>query len=407
MRRVEIVQAVQNVAEALVSSHVMSALARMDTTELVCAHADWVARRQSFGAPEDRVIGVLGLEQLDDPAFWAKALSEGANRDPEMLRPISEMHRNARFAQDELPKLLSALLVRESDAVVTGEGIELPGRLTVLVLEDGDSSTPERLALVLNSIGTLYSACAQILAEPNAHVSVVACDSGGDKSFDFLGNVRVIERVRDVVLSFWDRVVFFREDRTEDRMKLIAESLPVADEVEELAASGSMSRETADTVKQQVAESIFMFGRAGATIPEFQQVAVYNPRELMRPTSGMIVAEEGSAEAAVEEAAEPAVAEPTEAESAAPEPTTETSAASEADSIVETPAAVEAETPPAAEESETPAAEEAAQEPDGPALNGTDLQRIIAEKVDKVLHGQPEDRESGAEKDEPAQPESD
>jgi hypothetical protein len=385
MRRVEIVQAVQNVAEALVSSHVMSALARMDTTELVCAHADWVARRQSFGAPEDRVIGVLGLEQLDDPAFWAKALSEGANRDPEMLRPISEMHRNARFAQDELPKLLSALLVRESDAVITGEGIELPGRLTVLVLEDGDSSTPERLALVLNSIGTLYKACAQILAEPNAHVSVVACDSGGDKSFDFLGNVRVIDRVRDVVLSFWDRVVFFREDRTEDRMRLIAESLPIVEEVEELAASGGMSQETADTVKQQVAESIFMFGRAGATIPEFQQVAVYNPRELMRPTSGMIVAEEGSAEVVAEEVAQPAGDE---------------SPAAESTTQMEPSAEVAAEAPAAEEEPEAPAAEEPAEESEGPALNGTDLQRIIAEKVDKVLHGQPEDEASGAEKDE-------
>jgi hypothetical protein len=371
MRRVEIIQAVQNVAEALSKSKVMSALARMDTTELVCAHADWVARRQSFGTAEDHIVKVLELGKLDDPRFWATALSDGANADPEVLGPISLMHKSARFAQDELPKLIDALLAIESDPVLGGEGMEgarsgeATGLLKVLVIENDDFSTPQRLVLVLSAIDDLYRASAKIVGESDDQVSVVACDSGGDKTFDFLGSARTIECVRDVVLSFWDRMVFFRDDRTDERLRLIAESLPILEQVEFLVESGGMDPVTAERVKREVRESVFMFAQAGATIPEFHDFSVYDPREVMRPESRSTGSQESSA-ARAQKSSEPGKAEKASAE---PEPEPEPEAASEAASD----RADSAAKPPVSEER---------------PLDSVELRRIVAEKVDRVLHSQ-------------------
>jgi hypothetical protein len=371
MRRVEIVQATQNVAEALLSSHVMGALARMDTTELVCAHADWVARRQSFGPPEERVIAALGLSQLDDPQFWAKTLSDGANEDPQLLGPISEMHRHARFAQDELPKLIGSLLVRESEAAGSGE-------LTVLVVEDEVASTPARLALVLNAINTLYCACAQAHSKPDSEVSVVACDSGGDKSFDFVGDAEVMGTVKDILRDFWDRVVFFREDKTDGRLTRIAESLPILDDVVRWKESGAMNATTADAVKAEIVESVTMFGQAGATVPEIQDLAAYDPREILRPKAGMLVTTKKST--SMESAKVEAAAKPVQAV-AAEKPVAAAPAAKPAESApvviarVAAPVAKPAEATPAA-----PAEKEAA------PLDGEELRRIVAAEIDEVLH---------------------
>jgi pyruvate/2-oxoglutarate dehydrogenase complex dihydrolipoamide acyltransferase (E2) component len=388
MRRVEIIQAAQNVAEALLSSRVMGALARMDTTELVCAHADWVARRQVFGEPEERVVAVLGLTQLDDPQFWAKTLSDGANEDPQLLGPISEMHRHARFAQDELPKLMGSLLVRETDA--EGADGAAPGQLTVLVIEDEESSTPARLALALTSVDTLYRACARVHSKPDSQVSVVGCDSGGDKSFDFLGDAEVMGTVKDVLLSYWDRIVFYRDDRTDARLGLIAESLPILEDVEQLKASGALDSGTADGIKKQVVDSVTMFAQAGATIPEIQNVAQYDPRKLMRPKAEMLVGSKDAVPAAKAAAkpAEPAAAPA--AKPAAAAPAAEKSAAT-------APAAATAAPAPAAKPAEAVAAE-----PDAAPLNGEELRRIVAAKVDKVLHGGEAKQEAAPAAEKPA-----
>ena len=67
----------------------------------------------------------------------------------------------------------------------------------------------------------MYEGCARIHKENENGLSVVAIDSGGDKSFDFLGVAKVMEEIRQIVLDLWDRVVFFRERKFEHRLELI------------------------------------------------------------------------------------------------------------------------------------------------------------------------------------------
>ena len=61
----------------------------------------------------------------------------------------------------------------------------------------------------------------------STHFRVIACDSGSDKSFDFLGVATVIECVKELILSLWNRVIYFSEYRMSERIKLVAEALPV------------------------------------------------------------------------------------------------------------------------------------------------------------------------------------
>lgn len=109
--------------------------------------------------------------------------------------------------------------------------------LSVIVIEERQLSTPERLILTLESVDGLYRACAQILGEFETSIAVSACDSGSDKSFDFLGIASVVVCVKEVVLSFWDKVVYFREDKTGRRLELIAESLPILERVAKMRES--------------------------------------------------------------------------------------------------------------------------------------------------------------------------
>ncbi|MHC4331729.1 MAG: hypothetical protein ACYSWW_26805, partial [Planctomycetota bacterium] len=97
-----------------------------------------------------------------------------------------------RFAQDHLPKVVS-LLARQSDRISQPKkkGAEAKenglSQLSVTVIEEVQHSSPERLVLALQSINGLYRACAQLMGESEGDLCVVACDSGSDKSFDFLG----------------------------------------------------------------------------------------------------------------------------------------------------------------------------------------------------------------------------
>src|SRR5436853_418052 len=78
------------------------------------------------------------------------------------------------------------------------------GILTVIIPAVGDErSSPARLIAVLESIQVFYETYALITDTPAGHLAVVGCDSGSDTSFDFLGVAKVIESVKDFILSMW------------------------------------------------------------------------------------------------------------------------------------------------------------------------------------------------------------
>lgn len=164
--------------------------------------------------------------------------------------------------------------------------------LSVLVIEEpGRFSTAERLSQVLISIGLLYEACATIEGLSPQELSVVACDSGSDKSFDLLGVAKAIDSVKDIIVSIWDRVVFFKERKMETQIELIGKSLPIIDYIGQLEQQNKLGPEEAEILRRKVTEGASKFVRCGAIIPEIEErAASYNPRILMAPEPKLLSA---------------------------------------------------------------------------------------------------------------------
>ena len=104
-----------------------------------------------------------------------------------------------RIASFALPKLVP-LIRQEAYSLISesGESIASPYKdrstLSVTIIEENHRfSSPARLIKVLDSISKLYEACAILTEQSPEGLSVIACDSGSDKSFDFLGLAKVME----------------------------------------------------------------------------------------------------------------------------------------------------------------------------------------------------------------------
>ena len=164
-------------------------------------------------------------------------------------------------------------------------------------MEKRDLSRPARLVNVLESIELLFQSCAIIIERPTEVVTVVACDSGSDKSFDFLGAARVMELVKDIILSMWDRIIFYRELKVAERIELIGKSLPVMDMIGVLQQEQKLGPEQAELLRRNILSGVTKFIESGATIPELEQRSHFSPGQIMSPVQKLLeAAQETTAE---------------------------------------------------------------------------------------------------------------
>jgi len=135
----------------------------------------------------------------------------------------------------------------------------------------------------------LYDSCGTVKKQSSSDLAILACDSGSDKAFDFLGAAKIIEMVKEIILSFWDRVVFFREKKQSERLKLVAESLPIIDEIGSLESQQKLSREQAELLRRNIIKGTNKFISVGAVIPEIEETTVYEPRKLLKPEPKLLI----------------------------------------------------------------------------------------------------------------------
>jgi hypothetical protein len=168
-----------------------------------------------------------------------------------------------------------------------------PGKsvLSVIIIEQPKQySTPERLTLILQAVSDLFAACSVLQGQPDSRLSVIGCDSGSDKSFDFLGAAKVIECVKEVILSLWDRIVFYRERKVENRLDLIAQSLPILDQINEMHQKGSLGAEQTEILRRQIVKACTDFVSTGALIPEISAKSFLEPRAILAPEPKLLSA---------------------------------------------------------------------------------------------------------------------
>lgn len=299
MRRADLVHAAAQLATALRESGVelpLVEVARLGyrgesvpgelLTRLLTALRDYGLRAHRYTRPARALAETLGLAPLEGADTWSRLIA--AERRAQEAFAFAE---RVRFAATHLPKVAALLEQAGVPAVDAARRGESPERalLTVQVIEAPRRfSTPTRLATLLESLDLLYGACAILEgAEPGA-LSVVACDSGSDKTFELMGATPVIDAVRALLLSLWDRVVFHREVPVPERYRLAAESLPVLRRIREEHAAGRLSPEQAELLRRRIVEGTGRFLAAGATIPELQERAYANPRTLMAPAPRLL-----------------------------------------------------------------------------------------------------------------------
>lgn len=295
MRRIDLISGTKDVVDALQESNVQAALRGMlrvphsidvprDTAaQMFHSLKSYSLHAARFSNPAKVIAQILGLTELENPTFWSAMLLSEKERDQ-----VYAAHDNIHTALEFLPKIIT--LLEEGSHGIVGEAvrhesrIENLGLLSVIIIEEGDKlSTPARLVTVLQSVNGLYETCAVITGGDSDPLTVVACDSGSDKSFDFLGAAKVIECVKDLLLSMWDRVVYFRERKVHERLQLVAESLPIMERIASMQENGSLAPEQAELLRRGVAKGVEQFLQSGAITPEINRSSSYDPRRLMAP----------------------------------------------------------------------------------------------------------------------------
>ncbi|NRA84168.1 MAG: hypothetical protein HRU22_10505 [Gammaproteobacteria bacterium] len=248
----------------------------------------------NYSDDEKHICKILGFEQLLTPDFWEAIAYKDINEG--VMQMCFEMHRNIQFTMNQLPKILELTKQHYISEIVEEKG-NLPevlkGKtlLTVLISEDeGQFSNPQRLSNTLEAISNFYEAIAIIEGVNKNELIVLACDSGSDKSFDFLGLAKVMEQVKEIIFSIWDRKVFYRQHEVSQSLSLIAESLPIIEKVAEMERAKAIGKEQAEILKRQLIKGATQFLTAGVTIPELEAVSYHNPKQLMSPEQSLLCA---------------------------------------------------------------------------------------------------------------------
>jgi len=297
MRRVELIEGVNEILKAvqesglrLASRALLTATKERDwSLNMVKALRNYTIKASAFSPAARDLTHVFHLLYLEDAEVWAQLLdTEKKDR-----RVITSIRNDVNFIHNYLPKI-SKMITPASLALVKEEesGLKYKDKdvLSIIVIEDKDRlSSPERIIEVLDSVGTLYKACALMNGVPPEGLSVISCDSGSDKSFDFLGAAKVIECLKEFILSLWDRVVFFREKQVEQRIELVNKSLPLYERLGDLVKEKKLAPEMAEIIRRDVFEATGKFIKSGASIPELKAVSHYDPRALMAPEPKLLV----------------------------------------------------------------------------------------------------------------------
>ena len=298
MLRVDIITGVSQIGDALTTSGLLDLLElivrerQRQATEQISIRIIEVYRKYSrltedFNDAAKEIHSILNLDKFNDVAFWSCWLTPTEGKTPNFIT----LHRDVKFALQSVPKILK-LLERDVDFVsaqITSD-TETFAKLTTILVEDKGFSSPQRLVLLFQSICGLYEVLSDLSGERYENLSVAACDSGSDKTFDFLGTAKGIEEIKEIILQIWDRVVFHRENKATRQLDVIAKTLPVLERIGKMEAAGSLGPEQAEILRRKATESVTGFVEAGAIIPEIDDRVKLEPRKLMAPELKLLVA---------------------------------------------------------------------------------------------------------------------
>lgn len=297
MRRIDIINSVINIKKAFEESKVLDIIfknsEKQEPVVSMEAYQKFLRHYDKFGDTEKKILDIFGMSGFESSSLWAKIITGDTKDNRDIVRPF---FRGGTYIEEYLTKIVELLkqdnleyIHDKFDSTITNTSIENKEILSVVLPEASKTAShPERLIMTLQSVEQFYKSMAIILGNDQNDISVIAIDSGSDKSFDFLGAAQVVTAVKELIIELWDRVVFYKEKKLQERIELISKSLPIIERIKSMEDSGALGKEQCELLKRDILSGTKKFLSAGALLPEFSYHSVQEPRKLMTPEAKLL-----------------------------------------------------------------------------------------------------------------------
>ena len=288
MTRAQIIASAEQITKAIESAGI-SEIAngtkeRMTLQDYLLSFKQYNILAEQFSKGALFLENELGFSQLRDPDPWITMSKQGDLEDDHPLNHIKGV-------VSTIYSIINLLKLQQAENE-TDENREI---LTLVVLEpeNDDYSSPKRISDSIDSITLLYEACARLQSQHFDDLEVISCDSGKDKLFDFRGNVQLIGAVKELVLSIWERVIFYRNRNLQERISLLTHSLPALDIITEYEMNGRFSTSEGELTRNALIDGVKKFLSSGAVIQEIRERIPFDERSLMAVENSVLPSKNG------------------------------------------------------------------------------------------------------------------
>jgi hypothetical protein len=87
----------------------------------------------------------------------------------------------------------------------------------------------------------------------------------------------------------WDRIILYRERKHSERVKIVAESLPLLGEITEMVNGKKLSAEQGELLKRRIIDGATKFLDTGAILPDLKEASHFEPQAPLQPTPTLLL----------------------------------------------------------------------------------------------------------------------
>jgi hypothetical protein len=139
----------------------------------------------------------------------------------------------------------------------------------------------QRLEAILPLIDDLFKQLCTIYGQPEESPKILYMDSGSGIIIGLKGTGKIIDALRNLFLSIWEKIRFRKQDDIEKNLEVIDSSLDVLEKIKNGQSSGSLSNEDAFRLKHLVVKDVLGLLENGASLRELQKPEFVENRKLL------------------------------------------------------------------------------------------------------------------------------
>lgn len=294
MRRDTLIKALERVRSDLIACELNSIFqglmeGRRENKErsipsgLFSAYQEYIRRTSAYDSNHLYILSVFDLNDLLNPDWWHRVVVE-----PDALQHYWPIRQSISFVIDQAPKLITMISQKGVEEALKEKSLSQVEKSNfepfsiVLIEDDEENSKPERIIQCLDAVDKIYKTLAEIRGLSSESLVILACDSGSDKSFDFLGVADLVREIRKCFAGLFNYRLLNRQVQTSANIALLSQALPIVAEIDELRKAGSLTDEQAERLRHTLLKSASQFLECGAITSDMENQQ-NSPRLVMRP----------------------------------------------------------------------------------------------------------------------------